>query len=509
MPTRPCSQQAELWGCAGTERGRAHACARGSCLSCSVPAPGAQGEARRLCRTPAWAPRGAGPLPARRACTQQPARRRGSARRPGWAGSSGRTVQPEPRPGPTAGHRSEPRRLRERLCCQRHPPGSQCVPRLCPVAERRPKDLARSCPAMANEEEHPSALSDKQVFVLTCIYLPALLLSLVGSASVLAVTSRRRRCCHIQLRPLFLLALADFLAAAVLLSTATIQLLPAPLFIPAYAACPYGLMLATTFYAVSFLMVVVYAYEAYRAIHGWRAWHVAALQERSGCLESAWRGLPYILAWLLPALTLLGQLIARGTSLTDIAPKPIQPSVPSNRSNETYSLYCSSCLLLIRRSQDLCYQYVGRKDVGLEGKIIFILYLLLVLSCCTLLYRRVKLWSRRNAAAPLLALEKDGFAGRSIRSVSRVSHYFQLVFLLCWAPAFLLTILSFTSIKPASVFALYVATALSTSLQGFLHSLAYGWLRRNFRREAVGPRPSLQHPRGLQGFYDESLGALP
>lgn len=46
---------------------------------------------------------------------------------------------------------------------------------------------------------------------------------------------------------------------------------------------------------------------------------------------------------LLPALTLLGQLIARGTSLTDIAPKPIQPVVPSNRSNETYSLYCSRC----------------------------------------------------------------------------------------------------------------------------------------------------------------------
>lgn len=56
------------------------------------------------------------------------------------------------------------------------------------------------------------------------------------------------------------------------------------------------------------------------------------------------------------------------------------------------------------------------------------------MPCTKLLYRRVKLWSRRNAAAPLLALEKDGFAGRSIRSVSRVSHYFQLVFLLCWAP---------------------------------------------------------------------------
>ncbi|CAN0020559.1 unnamed protein product [Bubo scandiacus] len=364
---------------------------------------------------------------------------------------------------------------------------------------------------MASEEEHPSALSDSQVLVLTWIYLAASLLSLLGSGSVLAVTSQQRRCCHVQLRPLFLLALADVLAAATLLSTATIQLLPAPLFIPAYTACPYGLMLATTFYAVSFLMVVVYAYEAYRAIRGRGAWHVAALQERSQCLESAWRGLPYVLAWLVPALTLLGQLIARGTSRTDIVPRPLEPVEPGrgNRSHETYSLYCSSCLLLIRHAQDICYEYVGRKDAGLEGKIIFFLYLLLVLSACTLLYRRVKLWCWRKAAAPLLTPERDGFAGRSIRSVSRVSHYFQLVFLLCWAPAFLLTLLSFTSIKPASVFALYVTTALTISLQGFLHSLVYGWLRQNFRREVVGKRPSpQQHHRGLKAFYDDSLGPI-
>ncbi|KAM6096694.1 uncharacterized protein VSU04_017376 isoform 2-T2 [Chlamydotis macqueenii] len=379
---------------------------------------------------------------------------------------------------------------------------------------------------MASEAEQPSALSDNQVFVLTCVYLPASLLSLLGSGSVLAVTARRRRCCHVQLRPLFLLALADFLAAAALLSTAAIQLLPAPLFIPAYAACPYGLMLATTFYAVSFLMVVVYAYEAYRAVHGWRAWHVAALQERSGCLERAWQGLPYILAWwvpapaprhpargwgaapalpalpragrtrsrppvparLLPALTLLGQLVARGTSVTDIAPKPIGPLAPrkGNGSNETYSLYCSSCLLLVRRAQDLCYAYVGRKDVGLEGKIIFFLYLLLVLSCCTLLYRRVKLWCRRNGAAPLLAPERDGFAGRSIRSVSKVSHYFQLVFLLCWAPAFLLTLLSFTTIRPASLFVLYVATMLS-----------YGRIKEA-KRKPVTPSPPARLPSPLR-----------
>ncbi|XP_065524268.1 uncharacterized protein LOC136008640 isoform X2 [Lathamus discolor] len=281
-----------------------------------------------------------------------------------------------------------------------------------------------------------SSQSLLQVFLLTCIYLPASLLSLLGSGSVLAVTSWRRRCCHIQasptgcqgwalasaepqehhcwvnaqwdregsrgcrmmpstqlptcsqcqawegrgcgsssepgvmppastnavpcpqLRPLCLLALADLLAAASVLGTATIQVLPAPVFIPAYAACPYGWMLATTFYAISFLMVVVYAFESYRMVHGWRARHMAALQEGSGCLEHLLQELPYVLAWLVPALTLLGQLIARGTSLTDIAPGHLEPIMPQrgNGSHETYSLYCSSCLLLIHRAQDICYE---------------------------------------------------------------------------------------------------------------------------------------------------------
>ncbi|XP_027487732.1 uncharacterized protein LOC113940781, partial [Corapipo altera] len=235
---------------------------------------------------------------------------------------------------------------------------------------------------MANAEEQPWALSDTQVLVLMGTSLPAALLrwvlaplpglepglgsssagtfvtspvfsSLLGSGSVLAVASWQRRCCHIQLRPLALLALADFLGAAALLGTTTLQLLPAPLSVPAYAACPYGRMLVTTFYSVSFLMVVVYAYESYRTVLGGRARPAAALQERSRCLESARQGIPYILAWLVPALTLLGQLLARGTSGTDIA-----PVVPwkGNGSHDTFGLYCSSCLLLIHRAQDICYQ---------------------------------------------------------------------------------------------------------------------------------------------------------
>ncbi|XP_043377758.1 GRIP and coiled-coil domain-containing protein 1 isoform X12 [Chelonia mydas] len=118
----------------------------------------------------------------------------------------------------------------------------------------------------------------RKIFVLTCVYLAALSLSLVGSSSVLAVSTLRRRCFHSQLLPLFLLSMADFLAALVLIITAAIQLLPAQLFVLAYEFCPYGLMLALMFYAISFLMVIVYAYEVNRTIRGWRVTHMTAPQ---------------------------------------------------------------------------------------------------------------------------------------------------------------------------------------------------------------------------------------
>lgn len=353
-----------------------------------------------------------------------------------------------------------------------------------------------------------SALSNDKIFVLTRVYLVALSLSLVGSSSVLAVATLRRRCFHSQLRPLFLLSLADFLAALVLIITAAIQLLPAQLFVLAYEFCPYGLMLAMMFYAISFLMVIVYAYEVNRTIRGWRVTHEPALQERSRCMERAQHCLPYVLAWLLPALTFLGQLLFRGTSVRDIAPTSLKPVMPhtANRSRGADSLYCSSCLILIHRSQDVCYKYVGGKDTSLEMKILFFMYLLLVLSCSTFLYCRVKRWCRRNNEVRLLNMENDGFASRNIQSVCKISRCFQLVFLICWTPAFLLSILSFTSIEPTSIFALHVAMALTMSLQGLLHSLVYGWLRQNFRQEALGETLPLRHYPGLKAFYDESFG---
>ncbi|TFJ95741.1 hypothetical protein DR999_PMT22583 [Platysternon megacephalum] len=112
------------------------------------------------------------------------------------------------------------------------------------------------------------------------------------------------------------------------------------------------------FYAISFLMVIVYAYEVNRTIRGWRVTPVTALQERRRCTERAQHCLPYVLAWLLPALTFLAQLLLRGASVRDIAPMSIEPVLPrtANHSRGADSLYCSSCLILIHHSQDVCYK---------------------------------------------------------------------------------------------------------------------------------------------------------
>nr|XP_020659414.1 uncharacterized protein LOC110084416 isoform X2 [Pogona vitticeps] len=151
-----------------------------------------------------------------------------------------------------------------------------------------------------------AALTDSQVLALAGVHLAVLSLSLLGSGSILGAAVRRRRCCHDQLRPLFLLSLSDFLAALPLISAAAAHFLPAQVFISARAWCPSLLRLGMMFYAISFLMVIVYAYEVNRAVGGWRAGPVAVLEESTNsssrlcrwtCRAKLYPSLPYILAW--------------------------------------------------------------------------------------------------------------------------------------------------------------------------------------------------------------------
>ncbi|XP_029472723.1 uncharacterized protein LOC115099297 isoform X3 [Rhinatrema bivittatum] len=317
------------------------------------------------------------------------------------------------------------------------------------------------------------ALCNEKIYTLAYIYVSVSSLSLIGSGSVIIASVARKRCFADQVRALFLLSLADFLAAAVLVSTGIIQLLPAPLFILVYEICPYGLLLAM-------------------------AGNITK--------QRAKLYLAYGLAWLVPLLLFLVQLITRGWSMKDVVPLHMGTPQPQkrNQSEGRYSLFCSRCIVLVHKSEDFCYEYMDNEHVVLYEKIAFFMYLLLVFTCCTFLYCRVKRWCQRHEATPRLSRENGDFASGNIRSARKTARLIQLVFLVCWTPAFLLSVLSFTSVSASSVYGLFIIQASTISLQGFLNSLAYGWLRQNFRQEAIGERMPLSYS-PPKAFYDESL----
>ncbi|XP_032077935.1 uncharacterized protein LOC116511820 [Thamnophis elegans] len=278
-----------------------------------------------------------------------------------------------------------------------------------------------------------------------------------------------------------------------------IHLLPAQPFGVAHRFCPYGRMFGMMFYAISLLMVLVYACEVNRAVRGWRV-----TQESSSCCPRFQLVLPYTLAWLLPCLVVLALMVlSRGPLSSEalLQPLPQAGQDPSGASNVS----CSSCLILIHLCHNSCSKAPRSPGPPLtpqhsskESSIMFLAFVALVVSACVVLYCRVKRWQCRDRHG----LQSEGLAGRS-----RVIHSFQLVLVLCWLPACLLVVLSFTGLQLSTLFPLLVATALTAPLQGFLHSLVYGWLRGSFRQEVAGERLPLYCSPDLKASFDDSLAA--
>ncbi|XP_034285995.1 uncharacterized protein LOC117672981 isoform X2 [Pantherophis guttatus] len=236
---------------------------------------------------------------------------------------------------------------------------------------------------MAEESKQGSALPADKILVLVCIYLVTLSLSLLGSGSILAMAVRRRQCCCDQLRPLVLLSLADFLGAAVLIPTMALHLLPTQHFGAAHGFCLYGRMFGMMFYAISLLMVLVYACEVNQAVRGWRV-----TQEDSSYCPRFQLALPYTLAWLLPCLVVLALIVLSSRPLSSEAflqPLPQAGMDSSGASN----LSCSSCLILIHLSHNSCYKAPRQPSPPLasqhsrkDSSIFFLVFLALVVSAC-------------------------------------------------------------------------------------------------------------------------------
>ncbi|KAI1888003.1 hypothetical protein AGOR_G00180570 [Albula goreensis] len=353
-----------------------------------------------------------------------------------------------------------------------------------------------------------NSLNDNQIITLSIVYVSSLSLSLIGSFSVVVVSIIKRRHLNEQVRPLLHLSVADFLASAVLLCTSALNFVSPSTLLHSINICERCLPLALTFYCISFLLVIVYAYESKRAVQGWRERSEEGQDEQvehHSMSEDRERGWPlrvYAMVWLGPIIMYFVYICT-----VSLMEGLIQRSPGDTGSNEAMSndhrIFCTSCILLLHIGNDTCPHVDKSHDLFVKS--FFFVCVTSVLICCSVLYCKVGSWYRRYQERGMFLVEGDGFGRRHLRGLYSTPHSMMLVIIICWTPAFILVSLSFTGwIHQEKLFPLYVIQALTVSLHGLLDSIVYGWLRRNFREAALGERmPLLATP--PKAFYDESL----
>ncbi|XP_035381493.1 uncharacterized protein si:dkey-30c15.2 isoform X2 [Electrophorus electricus] len=342
-----------------------------------------------------------------------------------------------------------------------------------------------------------TVLSDEKLIVLSSIYVSSLCLSIIGSFSVLVVTAVKRRHLIEQAKPLFQLALADFLASIALIGSTIINFLSYETAHKSGVVCNDGLSLSLMFFCISFLLVIIYACESAYTAQGWR------VQTEEACRHQDRRwmfNILYVFVWFIP---LIGYIIyIRTITLTQV---PYIPSSPGSNdvrnydSGSTNAKFCNSCILFLHLhiENDSC-PAVDLRHRNITRGFIFA-SVLGVLICCTLVYWRLQSWYRHYEQAGMFQVST-----RHAGTICSSARYMILVIIFCWTPPLVVICLSFACSETDRMFPLFVMQAMSISLQGFLNSIVYAWRRRNFREAVLGERlPLLSYTN--QAFFDQSL----
>ncbi|XP_029289197.1 transmembrane protein 116 [Cottoperca gobio] len=334
-------------------------------------------------------------------------------------------------------------------------------------------------------------LNGYQIDVLSTEYLVLLTLSVIGSFSVLVVSIVRWRHLKEQVHLLVQLALADLLAALILLSSSVMNKVNID---NSEVICQYILPLSLTFNFISFLLVVVYAWKSKNAIQGWRA------EDEGGqtwCRRRIVAVPVYAIVWLFPIAIYLSYVLT-SIKTTSLIPFTDQRMVRND------SKYCTSCILFLHVWRDYCSKDERNHDISI-GVFLFLVVIAVMLSC-SVIYYKVGKWYERNDQEGLFPVEGDGRSRRRFKSVFSNARNMVIVILFCWAPALILlsTLMIWTNIEQYSLFGLYMIQAASVSLQGFLNSMVYAWRRPNFTEAVLGENtPLVTHNR--LAFFDESL----
>ncbi|KAE8296388.1 hypothetical protein D5F01_LYC05142 [Larimichthys crocea] len=318
--------------------------------------------------------------------------------------------------------------------------------------------------------------------VLSWVYIGSLIPSVIGSISVLVVSIVRWRHLKEQVHVLVQLALADLLAALILMATSAMNKVHTSTSVR-NAICPYSLPLSLTFYCISFLLVVVYAWQSRNAVKGWRA--RPAEDEGGQSLVT----LPvYAIVWLIPISIYLAYV------------HKLSQFPTSDRS----SIKNCSCILFLQQfSNDSCSGKIH--DIFIQ--VFLVSVVIPVILTCSVIYHKVGKWYKRQQEQEgLFPVEGDGRSRRRLKRMISTARNMVMVIFFCWIPAVVLIpiLLSTHDVKQNILFVLLVIQAVTMSLQGFLNSMVYAWSRPNFTEAVLGEKTPLvtyDH----QAFFDESL----
>ncbi|XP_076589782.1 uncharacterized protein LOC143322457 [Chaetodon auriga] len=343
-------------------------------------------------------------------------------------------------------------------------------------------------------------LSGAQIDVLSTEYLVLLTPSVIGSFSVLVVSMVRWRRLNEQVHLLVQLALADLLAALILMYTSAMNKVSTD---NSVTICQYMLPLSLTFYFISFLLVVVYAWKSKTAIQGWRARPTEDEGGQSQCRRTVVTIPVYAIVWLFPIAMYLVYVLTPFIKPSVLIPATSRAASTLVRND---SNFCNSCILFLHVWSDSCSDAEIIHDTLI--RVFLFLIVISVMFSCSVIYYKVGKWYERHEQEGLFPVEGDGRSRRRFKKVFSTARNMMMVILFCWAPALVLFLLSnlmlWTKVEQRSLFGLYMIQAASVSLQGFLNSMVYAWRRPNFTEAVLGENTPLVAYDRL-AFFDESL----
>ncbi|KAF7224608.1 transmembrane protein 116 [Nothobranchius furzeri] len=344
-------------------------------------------------------------------------------------------------------------------------------------------------------------LDNELINTLSIVYIVLLTPSVIGSFSVLVTSIVKWRRLKNQVHLLVQLTLADLLAALILMLTSVSNKIEANTDI----MCQFSLPLSLTFYFISFLLVVVYAWKSKNAVQGWRDTAKDDDHRRSQCRRTMVAIPIYIIVWVVPLACYLAYVIAVRIGTSQLIPVTTRSPDMTTQNNNTS---CNSCILFLHIWNNSCsVERTENKFVDKFIRIVLVIVVISVMIVCSFIYYKVEKWYEWRTHGGLFPIEGDGRSRRRFKRELSTARNMVFVILICWAPALLLILLStlnLPDVKPHNLFALYLLQAATVSLQGFLNSMVYAWRRPNFTEAVLGESMPLLGYHHM-AFFDESL----